>query len=1364
MQKWWTYESPAEKRERDAKRFESEGQGLLQKLMARRQQESQDFEIEGQELMQRLFGERQRGTADFEEDVRSSPIFRQLETAQRRPEPVEEETEERGLLGRAFDVSLQGGSGRDVLREAFGKIPFRRIGKSLLRDVVGVERPEELIPGPIREAGAEVERMAKPVRESLAEAGLTGAEAIFLEPEAWSRLGQVARLITQGKPREAGLLLEEEFGERDPAIQAVAGFMLEAMVPGWGFTKVPALGRAGARGALAAEERLALTGLPGTRPLARDVLRRRGVAGVAGAAEEAAPTPPTGGRPPMELGQAPEGAPLPGTRVRAADRGNIGTISHYSEDGQTAYVFFHNRKTGLQETVGLRLDRLTAVGKAARTGGRPPGGAAGAGERLPPPPLEPPGGAPPRRSRRAAAGGGSDGIMSAITNAPSDEPTWRTLWRRWQGERQLEGDDLLLESRSIQSEARSAGISLTSRPTEQMQRLMAALHYDAPLESLPANEAAWAGRVREMLKTEEARTLAVDPSFQTALRPEYFPQYFKSVKREAVGVGGPRRLGTRFGFQRQRKLEGTLAEILEGRPDLDLASWNPLDLAFRRITDGINHRANHVQLERLRAMGLVKKQSQAPTGWITPNAPAFRSRPIKVDLAAGERVFSEPLAVPKEIAEALEDQFGRSAFSLNQPLGVVRNVVAVAKTIKVLGGLFQHFDFSQRTLGLGVGQFRPQMIPAVARAWGRAFIPGVEGRFLKYDLQNPTRRSILQNGLQVQGGLDILEPELRRALKEPGLVNIPVPIVRNIVNYFTSATYSRAHREFLLSAAEALTYNNMRGGMSLEQAAAAAVPRVNEFFSSKPAWQSILRSPTTRDVARTITFSPNETESWFSSFFRLFKGPNRVQAARYWAGLYLSAAMFAEGLNLLFTGKPLDKEALLPFLIKEDPEGNKQFSFNTRFLRPELPFTTPEGRKAYLDILGQADTPFRWIADPAFAARTRMGQLPQALLQSAPVISGQGPARGFFGEPFEGPKGAAKFAGQLFAPIPVSSLFEEIEVIGPEGAILQATGFNVSAERLASVRDREAKNLYQKSYSELTRAERLEVDASSKVAPAIEGSRQRGLKADQPWAQAQQIRTDAQRVVASLGKQFRSGTIEASEYREQRSHAYTTAAAQRAVIQEQRELKPRTTEERVTQGYYEALEKARQEKARRLGLDPDPRNTQLVRLTADEFEEVDNGYRQQLGVQEAALDAALGAATDNVDREYRQASKLLRDAPPKYNGLSKERGKALDQFRNEVSQIAADTGQPFKSVAYEQAPKRGITQEEFQMAVQLAREAGRRYHLNEAYIRYLVDNQAILEEFYPGLVSMAMERRVGVPAATPSPAPVRSLWEQIGAR
>lgn len=938
----------------------------------------------------------------------------------------------------------------------------------------------------------------------------------------------------------------------------------------------------------------------------------------------------------------------------------------------------------------LEADRPTLVleeppVEASSRPGGPPGSTGlddfGTGAGGPPPPPPPAAAAGGGGRRRRGGEPNSDEYLGAIMDAPSNEKVWTTLWRRWEGERRVEGDQAIQTKRELEVAAKDAGIPLTGDRTPEMESLMAVLNYDAPISAIPEPWRPWANQVREWLKQDEMATIAVDPSFENRLRPEYFPHFFKKAHQGVSGFAKRMPLGQKAAFMRQRKLEGTLEEIFQKRPDLDLISWNPLDIVERRIAYGIEYRASQMQLQRMRALGVVKKRSDAPAEWITPDAPAFRSKPIKVN--PGEKpIYSEPLAVPPEFAQVLNDQFGISSFSTNTGLRALRTVAATAKTIKVLGGLFQYFDYTTRALAVGVGHFKPKMVPAVARSWARGFIPAIDKRMLKYDLQDPTRRALLENGLQVDGGLDIMERSFRQTVQEEGWFG-NVPYISDAVDYLTTGSYSRSHREFLLSVGEVLAEDNMRQGMPLQTAAAAAARSTNEYMSSLPAWQSVMRNRTTRDAVRTLGFfAPGEAEGWVRNFFRPLTGPNRAQAAKYWLGLFTTVGAMAEMANLAFTGKPLDKEAWMPF--KLDPTSGKP-QFNTRFMRPELPWKSPEGRKLYLDLLGQADSPMRWIADPLYSAKSRLGQIPTTIISVAPAIGGYGNIRGFFGKEYEGMSGALEFATTQIAPIPITGWMEEKGLIGGRGAAVQSAGFNVSAEQLSGVKNRAANEMFGRDYDDLTKAERAQVDDSPGVAKAAAGSRERGLQTNQAWAKAQQIQVNADKALEVLGELFTKGQITAKQYRDRRGDIFLTAAAQRGMLGLNDDRPPRNEEEKILQGWYDRIEQERVAAAAAAGLDPDDANNlQLVQIDPERFEEIEQAYRREIGPQgEAMLDAGLGVGKDPVDQEYRQVQKALEPywqlADDAWRGFQEkvpelQAYKSIDAYKADLRQSLMDTG------------------------------------------------------------------------------------------
>src|SRR3990172_7690559 len=98
---------------------------------------------------------------------------------------------------------------------------------------------------------------------------------------------------------------------------------------------------------------------------------------------------------------------------------------------------------------------------------------------------------------------------------------------------------------------------------------------------------------------------------------------------------------------------------------------------------------------------------------------------------------------------------------------------------------------------------------------------------LRYDLSDPTRSALLRHGLQGEGGLDIMERELRASLEQEGFLlprkvtdNLAARRAKGALDYVTSGAYLKSHREFLLSAGEIYVARYMDEGLRLEQAAA----------------------------------------------------------------------------------------------------------------------------------------------------------------------------------------------------------------------------------------------------------------------------------------------------------------------------------------------------------------------------------------------------------------------------------------------------------------------------------------------------------------------------------------------------------------
>jgi len=667
------------------------------------------------------------------------------------------------------------------------------------------------------------------------------------------------------------------------------------------------------------------------------------------------------------------------------------------------------------------------------------------------PPTEPPV-APPKPPTPPPADSGA-ALNDYFAGAPAGEKAQRTLIRRYEGEVGLERDlygQQLIQARRL---ARKAPEYFSVAETPQSADIIQVLDYPGPIEEaiakvgLPPEAADTARALRQILDQETAKMQATIPDWEG--RQWYYPHEYQPVaEKVTVGRGAGRgRFGVKPGFMRQRKLEGTILDVLAERPELTLKTWDAIETVEHRVYRGIIYRQQTVVLQNLKRTGLALPASEVvEEGWRVPKiGPAFESRavPGKPD------VYTQPWAVPRDIAKALEDHFGTSAFNANVPLRVMREAIATAKFVKVFGGLFQNIDYSTRTLGYATKYRQIATLGEVPKALARAYAPGLDAKIRALELQDPIIQGLYRHGLNREAGLGFVGPEYERIAGELKIYKIP--IIGRAAKAFGSGTFRNAHNSFVTGIGRRVAQNYMKGGMSLEEAVAKAALDINESFSSLPNWQSVFRNPTTRDFMRTFLFSMAEQESWIRMPFR--------QKALLLSILFDVVAA-GNILNYVWQGELLPASAYKPFEnvpgVDYDPtkEGPKMLGYNTGFLRPELPYTGPLGRKEYLDLLGQADTPIRILADPQFAAITRLGQLPSAAIQAYTK-------KETFGEKkIEGVAGWARFMAKQVAPIPATSVFEEAQRIGTVGALLQASGINVSAERLGP--------LFLRRYRELT--------------------------------------------------------------------------------------------------------------------------------------------------------------------------------------------------------------------------------------------------------------------------------------------------------
>jgi hypothetical protein len=758
----------------------------------------------------------------------------------------------------------------------------------------------------------------------------------------------------------------------------------------------------------------------------------------------------------------------------------------------------------------------------------------------------------------------------------------------------------------LQTQSSSLGLRFSDKPTREVPSIMQALDYEGPLEEgiaaagLSAEEATLMRGLRQLLDTETALLKRDVPNF--SLREFYWPhELTKPPKGIRVFRGRP--VGAKPGFTRQRRLQGTLTDILEERPDLALYSGDPIAVVNRRLLQGALYRQQFVLTNQMKRVGLAVRRSQLPegvSGWRTPkDVVSFNSRPVpgKPD------VFTEPWVVPDELASAIEDNFGRSAFVSNVPLNTLRQTVAGLRFVKTFGGLFQHIDYAMRTLASATKYRDVRMVGVIPKAFADGFVPDLHAKLLRWEMTSADPdaviiRALLSHGLNVQAGLAFMGREYEALAKEFFVYR--TPIIGRALKAFGSGTFVNAHGRYMKDVGKFIVQGEMRNGLSLDEAAAKVALDMNERFSSLPAWQSVLRNPTTRDAVRTGLFSMAEQESWI-------RMPLRQKA--FLITILGNTIALSNMISLMTTGKLLPPEAYVPFV--RNPESPTGIDYNVRFLRPQLPWRGPDGRRQYLDLLGQADTPLRMALSPKMGAVTRLGQVPSI---GGQLIAGTST---FGGQQLETPLDIGLFLAEQVSPIPAAGFWSEYQRIGLRGAVIQGVGLNVSAETLHNLRNRTATEEAGKTYEEMTRQEKK--DWRNKHPEQFATSSE--LPEGSPMQQAVALTEERNQRIAALGVQYENGEITGAQYATRRGDILQEIAAKRSEIPPQ-EYQPKTDEEKALDTYYRTLDDRRTASPTKL-------------LDSEDFDAAEQAVIDELGeTGRQTLEVALAASGDRVEKDY----------------------------------------------------------------------------------------------------------------------------------
>jgi hypothetical protein len=593
-------------------------------------------------------------------------------------------------------------------------------------------------------------------------------------------------------------------------------------------------------------------------------------------------------------------------------------------------------------------------------------------------------------------------------------------------------------------------------------------------------------------------------------------------------------------------------------------------------------------------------------------------------------VLSEPLVVSLEDFAYLEDMLGKRPKGVED---VAAYLTSVFKRSKVALSLFQHIDLTGRVLWRAVTRGETSVLSPTVKAWlGNAAPPSIRRKLQQALLDDPIIKEGLEEGLGLYGGRDIWRRELADALNPDLVLRAPilgeVKVIPRQARQAANAAYQYvAGGLFDVAVPEynAFMYKSIRAELvkkypqlTSRQVSAMAAEHTNIFMSNIPEWLSVVK-PRIRQLGRGTFFSVNEMEAWFRVPSRAMTSKNKLLYLKQWPGFVLGTLAVAETINVAITGHLMEPKQYQPITLQDGKP-----AFNPTFLRPQidgdgllgkvLGVTGPAGRHIYLDLLGQADTPFR-VMSPVFFTMTRLAPQWSTGYQ---LIKGE---RYFGGDKLTNWKDMVKFTAEnLFEPIPFTSMTgKEGKRIGKGGSTLQAIGFNVSAEKLADLRNRTAEGDTQfgKPYDKLDRQGRL--DYKTKYPEHFAASED--MPEGTPAQRSVELSEEKVGHIKEIGDQFNIDH-DGQAYIDARSQILTDAATRQDEINQDSDYKPKTDQDKAVQEWNQMIVDA---KAKAPG----------GVLNGMAFGELERQAQQTLGTQKWALvEQSRMASADPVEKEY----------------------------------------------------------------------------------------------------------------------------------
>jgi hypothetical protein len=669
-------------------------------------------------------------------------------------------------------------------------------------------------------------------------------------------------------------------------------------------------------------------------------------------------------------------------------------------------------------------------------------------------------------------------------------------------------------------------------------------------------------------------------------------------------------------------------------------SWNPYDMMVLRRIQGVEYRETMQLMQAMKKAGLVVPERGAPEGWVVPDVgPAFTGKAFTT--ADGQVLFTPRLAIPKKYAKRIESIYGKRPEFVINGVNILKGLGMAATAAKrqvLLFSGFQHLDFAVRggvTSFAGIRQGAPFKYPSLV---GRLLQGVVDPRRKKilsarqisdapiFDDFDISFRMVANEGWQIGGDPSVLRRNALSFLEDIKVTErpkLPKRIIQRIdgaMRFWESGLFDAIYPETQMFALERMIIPKLRRihkGWSPQQIAASAAEEVNVMFSSLGEWQTIFSSsPEFREFSRSLIFSTNESESWLRAAVSTVKGQNKRLWLDYWAGYVTFLAAVGNGINFASTGKFMSANQYIP-ITTNDPFATFDdeipiiggVGYNTEFLAPVLPWTGRNGAKLFLDIVGQADTPLRWILGPTSALAGRINVLPN-------MVRNQIRSSSFFGEPIEGiqerviqgvrdvavPMGLGNLiqAGREVSPALEEVIPEEEGRIGGTGLGIQASGINVRAEGTKRLLDRIAfesglPNLATdqpvRSWDELEPHQQDQlIEDTPELKRELELRQETAVRRDRPKAKAREfldkandIRLDREN---ALVKDLESRQVDLDKFRELYGDIQALAAERRSTLDDVYQIFARTgkmptgANEQALVQYYKLFADARQESTR----------------------------------------------------------------------------------------------------------------------------------------------------------------------------------------